>query len=231
MTPPADDIPELPLKGSGGGEYGDAMESTATRLMAAAKDGDEDAFSRLVSAVSGRAQHVATGLVGSPEDARDLCQEAFLKTWRARETYRAGSPFLPWFHRILRNTCFSFLRKHGRIKKASLSAGADDDGQATDWELVDDGPSPTEGPEREEARAVFWSAMNRLSARDREILTLRRFQDLSYREIAHALEIPEGTVMSRLFHARRRLRELLEPHLDGALADFRPSPSADPEVS
>ena len=65
--------------------------------------------------------------------------------------------------------------------------------------------------------------MNRLSARDREILVLRQFQDLSYRAIAHALEIPEGTVMSRLFHARRRLRDLLEPHLDGALSDYAPS--------
>ena len=63
--------------------------------------------------------------------------------------------------------------------------------------------------------------MQRLSARDREIIVLRQFQDLSYREIAHALDVPEGTVMSRLYHARRRLREFLEPHLDGALFDFK----------
>ena len=199
------------------------METRATQLMLASKQGDEDAFSSLVRSVGARAQRVAAGLVGSPEDARDLCQEAFIKTWRARETYREGSPFLPWFHRILRNTCFSFLRKQGRIKKSSLNAGRGDDGEQVDWDLVDDAPPPSQGPELEETRSLFWSAMNRLSARDREILILRQFQDLSYREIAHALEVPEGTVMSRLYHARRRLRDLLEPHLDGALSDFKPS--------
>ncbi len=231
MTKREDELPEIPLKKVEGQEYGGQMETHATQLMLASKSGDEDAFTRLVHSVGGRAQRVAAGLVGSQEDARDLCQEAFLKTWRARETYREGSPFLPWFHRILRNTCFSFLRKQGRIKKASLSAGKDDNGDQTDWELIDDSPSPSAGPEREETQALFWSAVNRLSARDREILILRQFQDLSYREIAHALEVPEGTVMSRLYHARRRLRDLLEPHLDGALSDYRPSGRDDAEGS
>ena len=221
-----DELPEIPLKKPEGQEYGDAMETRATQLMLASKQGDEDAFSTLVRSVGARAQRVAAGLVGSPEDARDLCQEAFLKTWRARETYREGSPFLPWFHRILRNTCFSFLRKQGRIKKASMSGGRDDDGEAVDWDIEGSAPAPSEGPEREETEGLFWSAMERLSARDREILILRQFQDLSYREIAHALEIPEGTVMSRLYHARRRLRDLLEPHLDGALSDYKPSADA-----
>ncbi|MDF1798028.1 MAG: RNA polymerase sigma factor [Planctomycetota bacterium] len=214
------DSNDIPLKREAGAEYGDSMENRATQLMLASKAGDEDAFTRLVRSVGDRAQRVAQGLVGSPEDARDLCQEAFLKTWKARGTYRDDAPFLPWFHRILRNTCFSFLRKQGRIKKSSLSAGKDDDGTQADWDLVDDSPLPSHGPEQEETTTLFWEAMNRLSARDREILVLRQFQDLSYRAIAHALDIPEGTVMSRLFHARRRLRDLLEPHLDGALSDY-----------
>jgi len=217
------DSSDIPLKKDGEAEYGDSMETRATQLMLASKAGDEDAFTRLVRSVGDRAQRVAQGLVGSPEDARDICQEAFLKTWKARGTYRDDAPFLPWFHRILRNTCFSFLRKQGRIKKSSLNAGKDDDGTQTDWDLVDDSPLPSHGPEQEETTTLFWQAMNRLSARDREILVLRQFQDLSYRAIAHALDIPEGTVMSRLFHARRRLRDLLEPHLDGALSDYAPS--------
>ena len=217
------DSSDIPLKKDGEAEYGDSMETRATQLMLASKAGDEDAFTRLVRSVGDRAQRVAQGLVGSPEDARDICQEAFLKTWKARGTYRDDAPFLPWFHRILRNTCFSFLRKQGRIKKSSLNAGADDDGTQVDWDLVDDSPLPSHAAEHEETTTLFWQAMNRLSARDREILVLRQFQDLSYRAIAHALDIPEGTVMSRLFHARRRLRDLLEPHLDGALSDYAPS--------
>jgi RNA polymerase sigma-70 factor (ECF subfamily) len=195
------------------------METQVTQLMQAAKDGDETAFGRLVESIKGRAFVVASGLVGSREDAMDLCQEAFTKTWRARSTYREGAPFLPWFHRILRNTCFSFLRKKGRIKKSSLSAVTEGD---PDWDLADDTPPPSAGLERDETKRLFWEAVNHLSARDREILILRQFKDLSYREIAHALDVPEGTVMSRLFHARRRLRELLEPHLSGALSDYAP---------
>jgi len=213
------DPPEasIPLKKSASAEYMDPMEPHATQLMVAAKAGDQDAFGRLVDSVKGRAFAVASGLVGSREDAMDLCQEAFSKTWRARETYHDGAPFLPWFHRILRNTCFSFLRKKGRIQRTSLRSLEED---TPDWDLTADSPPVSRELERDETQAVFWAAMEHLSARDREILILRQFKDLSYREIAHALDVPEGTVMSRLFHARRRLRELLEPHLSGALSDY-----------
>ena len=215
--PSAPREPLIPLKKEPGAEYGDAMELHATQLMVAAKAGDQESFGRLVDSIKGRAFAVASGLVGSREDAMDLCQEAFSKTWRARETFQDDAPFLPWFHRILRNTCFSFLRKKGRIQRTSLTRLEDD---APDWDLADDTPPVSTALERDETKALFWEAMGHLSARDREILILRQFEDLSYREIAHALDVPEGTVMSRLFHARRRLRDLLEPHLSGALSDY-----------
>jgi RNA polymerase sigma-70 factor (ECF subfamily) len=193
------------------------MQARVTELMTAAKHGDRTAFDELVETVRGQAFHVARGLVGSRDDALELAQEAFLKTYRARETYRDGEPFLPWFHRILRNTCYSFLRKHRKLKKSSLSPrfgdpGADGD---ADWELADDdAPLPSEGAEREERGQIFWRAFRALRARDREILALRHFEELAYQEIADTLEIPIGTVMSRLFHARRRLREGLTGLLD-----------------
>jgi RNA polymerase sigma-70 factor (ECF subfamily) len=213
-----EEIP-IPLKDSQDPEYSPSMktELSINHLMDAAKSGDENAFARLVDQVKGRAFLVARGLVGSHEDAKDLCQEAFAKTWRARATFKDGAPFLPWFHRILRNTCFSFLRKRGRIKRSSLSATTDDN---PDWDIAADQAPPTAALELDETKVLFWSAMDQLSARDREILILRQFKDLSYREISHSLDVPEGTVMSRLFHARRRLRDLLEPHLSGALSDY-----------
>jgi RNA polymerase sigma-70 factor (ECF subfamily) len=220
-----------PSKKSSAGEkkrpphgYVDAVEALATELMTATKRGDREAFDELSLAVRGRAFRVAASLVGSREDARDLTQEALLKTYRARETYREGEPFLPWFHRILRNTCFSFLRKHKRIRSHSLTR--ERDGEETEWEIESEGPPPFEGIERSEAVQVFWVTFEKLSARDREILALRHFDELAYREIAHALDIPEGTVMSRLFHARRRLREALTGHLDDALADYAPHAAA-----
>ncbi len=200
-------IPAAWLKAGAEPEYGGAsMALESTRLMLAAKQGDRQAFDALVETLRGRAFHVARSLVGSREDALDLSQEAFLKVFRARETFREGEPFLPWFHRILRNTCFSFLRQRGRLKKLSLSAGAEDEG---DWELADEGPAPDANLEADERARAFRVALGRLSAKDREILVLRHFEELTYRELAEALGIPEGTVMSRLFHARRRLRERL----------------------
>ena len=192
------------------------MNAEITQLMLATKAGDGKAFDSLVRSLRNRAFHVAHSLVGSREDAMDLSQEAFMKVFRARDTFRDGDPFLPWFHRILRNTCFSFLRRRGRLRKVSLSGGRrpgeEDDG---DWDVVDEHtPAPSERLEAEERSSVFREALSRLSARDREILTLRHYRDLSYKSIADSLGIPQGTVMSRLFHARRRLRERLQDALD-----------------
>jgi RNA polymerase sigma-70 factor (ECF subfamily) len=203
------------------------MQCEATRLMLAVKHGDAAAFDALVHSLRGRAFHVARSLVGSRDDALELSQEAFLKVFRARESFREGEPFLPWFHRILRNTCFSFLRHRQRLRVRSVSAhasGADED--EGDWDLVDDGPPPSERAERDEAARAFWEAFRALNARDREIIALRHFQELSYREIAQALAIPEGTVMSRLFHARRRLRAGLKDERSlEVLAEARGEPT------
>lgn len=203
---------DLTLKGSAGGEYDDPMEARAMAWMSRAKQGDTAAFDELTRALRGRAFRLAQAWVGSRDDALELAQEAFLKTYRARDTYREGEPFLPWFHRILRNTCFSFLRGAKRLRPRSLSAprpGAEE--EEGDWEIEDPAaPAPAEGLGEEERRAAFWQGFRRLSARDREILALRHFQELSYAQIARELGIPEGTVMSRLFHARARLRTALE---------------------
>jgi RNA polymerase sigma-70 factor (ECF subfamily) len=185
------------------------MQCEATRLMLAAKRGDRQAFDTLVEHLRSRACHVARALVGSHDDAMELSQEAFLKVYRARETFRDGEPFLPWFHRILRNTCFTYLRDNKRAK--SLTAASNEDGEDFDFEIVDDESAPGETLLADERTRSFWKAFRSLGARDREILALRHFKELSYKDIAASLSVPEGTVMSRLFHARRRLREKLDP--------------------
>ena len=187
-----------------------SMQAEATRLMTAAKNGDREAFDRLVEGLRSQAFRVAVGLVGSREDAMELSQEAFLKTYRARSSYREGEPFLPWFHRILRNCCYSHLRQRGKLRKSSLSARDAEGEDEGDWEIADEGPAPHEAAMQDERAQSFWRAFRTLSARDREILALRHFKELAYKDIAAQLGIPEGTVMSRLFHARRRLREGLD---------------------
>ena len=198
------------------------MQCEATRLMTAVREGDRQAFDDLITSVRGRAFHVARALVGSRDDALELCQESFLKVFRSRDAYNPGQPFLPWFHRILRNTCFSFLRKHRRLKQYSIHSTTSD-GEELDWEIVDPLPGPSSGVEVEERARLFQAALGELSARDREILSLRHFKDMAYREIAEALAIPEGTVMSRLFHARRRLRDALGPMLSEITGYEEPS--------
>lgn len=193
------------------------MQAETTRLMTLAKQGDREAFDTLAERVQSHAFRVAQSLVGSREDALELAQEALLKTFRARETYRDGEPFLPWFQRIVRNTCYSWMRSRGKVATTSLSprhgdASAEDEG---DWQIADgDAADPIEPLIEGERARIFWSAFRKLGARDREILALRHFEDLPYEAIAAVLEIPVGTVMSRLFHARRRLREGLGNALD-----------------
>ena len=208
---PALDISSLPLKKPAGQAYEDPVELHATELMGRTKAGDQAAFDQLVETLRGRAFRQARSLVGSHEDALDLCQEAFLKTYRSRESFREDQAFLPWFQRILRNTCFSFLRKrkHRRALSLSGTSTGDDGNDDGDWVLPDDGPPPSHRVEADERSEIFWQVLALLKAKDREILSLRHFEDLSYRELARVLEIPEGTVMSRLYHARRRLRDEL----------------------
>ncbi len=205
------DFREEPVKSRARAGYGDEpMAHDATQLMLAAKGGDPAAFDQLVERLRGRAFRVAHSLVGSRDDAMELSQEAFLKVYRSRDSFREGEPFLPWFHRILRNTCFSFLRSKGRLTARSVSdraPGADPDD--ADYDIEDDGASPGEHVLADERAAAFHEAFKTLSARDREILALRHFQECSYKDIARSLDIPEGTVMSRLYHARRRLRDAL----------------------
>jgi RNA polymerase sigma-70 factor (ECF subfamily) len=211
--------PPTPLNAPGASAYGRDMEAEATRLMCATKRGDPAAFDLLVELLRPRAARVAMGFVGSREDALDLSQDTFLKVFRSRASFRESEPFLPWFHRILRNTCFSHLRKQGRLKP-SQSPGAD--GDEPDFEIQDhEAEVPLECAAGSELARDFWVAFRGLSARDREILTLRHFHDASYGEIALSIGIPEGTVMSRLFHARRRLRDRLAPHLSGIDIDAK----------
>lgn len=217
--------PSLPA----GGLPADAEHET-TRLMRAVKLGERAAFELLVESVRTRAFHVAVGLVGSRDDALELCQEAFIKVYRARETFRDGEPFLPWFHRILRNTCFSFLRSSKRLRAASLDAADADDPRGA-WEIATDEAPVGERLEKQELAERFRRALERLGARDREILALRHFDELSYRDIARALGVPEGTVMSRLFHARRRLRDVIGDDFATELAEnSRPAPSEPPRT-
>jgi RNA polymerase sigma-70 factor, ECF subfamily len=174
-------------------------------LVRRAQGGDADAFGQLVERYMRRAYYSALSLVGSREDALDLSQEAFARAYRARRTIDPNRPFYAWLYQILRRLCFNFLRDR-RTRAASLDA-------ASSW-LADQAasrgaPGPEESYAREEARRRVAFAIEQLPAREREVLALKEFEGLAYREIAELVGIPIGTVMSRLYSARQRLAAVL----------------------
>lgn len=184
------------------------------RLIAGAKHGDHASFEELVDRYMGKAMTVARAYVFNREDALELAQEAFYRVYRSLDRFREGEPFAPWFFKILRNTCLSHLQKHRKRKQVSLDAPMGED----------DAPMPYADPTatRPEANAesneegrVLRQAIDSLALMHKEILVLRHFEELDYASIAEVLDIPLGTVMSRLYHARRKLKDALDAYMGG----------------
>ena len=176
-------------------------------LVRRAQAGDTRAFGELVTIYMQRCYYAALGLVGTPQDAEDLSQEAFARAFRARARLDPERPFYPWLYQILRRLCFNFTRDTSARRRKLEQAGG--------W-LVDDARAraAADEPERMRARAELRQRLERaiegLPPAQREVFVLKEFQGLKYREIAELLDVPIGTVMSRLYSARQRLVNDLE---------------------
>lgn len=176
-------------------------------LIRRAQAGDTDAFGGLVQRYMRRAYYAALGLLGSHDDALDLSQEAFARAFRARARLDPSRPFFAWVYQILRRLCFNYLRD--RRSRAEALA------RATPW-LVERAAArgaaqnPAGAVERAETRERVVRAIDSLAEREREVLVLKEFEGLRYREIAALIGVPIGTVMSRLYAARRKLAAMLE---------------------
>ena len=181
------------------------MELTDQELIARCQRGDRGAFEPLFKRYRDQAYGFALGLVGSPDDALDLTQEAFVRAYRAIKRFKPGAAFEPWFFRILRNLCLNAIRRRKTW-------------QMVPWETVGDfrasgGESASAAVERKEIQQAVWLAMSEISEEHREIIVLKDFQDLSYKEISEILDCPVGTVMSRLYYARQALKVKLNGRL------------------
>lgn len=153
-----------------------------------------------LDAALGRAYVAAYRLLRSRDEAKDACQEAAAKALEHRARYDASRAFYPWFYRILRNHCLDRLaqrKRQGSTDDTTLAQKADGRASAEELLIAD-----------ERSRALF-GAVEHLPDDLREVIEFRHFQDLSYEEMAEVLEIPLGTVMSRLYRARNQLREAL----------------------
>ncbi|MGB2717337.1 MAG: RNA polymerase sigma factor [Vicinamibacterales bacterium] len=156
-------------------------------------EGEPDAFRTLVECYQGRALGHAIAIIRNRADAQDAVQDAFLNAHRALHTFDQGRVFYSWFYAILRNCCYKLLA--GRHMDAA--------DHAVRLDLLEAPTLPVDD------RLALERALAALSPTDREVVMLRHFDGLSYAELAALLEIPVGTVMSRLFNARKRLRDRL----------------------
>lgn len=165
-----------------------------------------EAFEAVVRTHMKDAYFIALGLVGNREDALELSQEAFYRAYKHFDQLNDQERFFPWFYQILRNLCFSHLRKRRLRRAESLDE--------LDGEPPQFGPADAFDPEmvaeRNESKDRVWRAISRLDEKHREVIVLRHFRQLSYDEMARVLFCNRGTVTSRLYYARKRLKEILE---------------------
>lgn len=176
-----------------------------TELIRACRRGESRMYEPLVRAYEPRAIRIATGMLGDGDAARDVTQEAFVLAWTRLDRFEIGRPFAPWFFRILRNRCLDEIR---RVGTRSDYEGAVDRSNGRIHGVA--APHPERAAERREARDLVWEALHALPTEQRELLVLREMDGLSYGEIAATLGVPEGTIASRLFYARRALRDALD---------------------
>ena len=181
-------------------------------LVKRCQNGDAEAFDELVTRYRTRVFGMIYNMVHSEQDAWDLAQDSFVKAWKSIGRFRGKSSFYTWIYRIVMNVTIDWLRK-----KQVKGAGAEFD-DAVQLKEIDPAaktaPKPEEQPyermERAELRQKIDNAIAQLSPEHRAVILMKETEDMQYHEIAEALGCSIGTVMSRLFYARKRLQNLLK---------------------
>ena len=173
-----------------------------------AQKGDSTAFEQLVLTHQNQIYRLCFRMVGNAEDAADMVQEAFLKAWRNLDRFQGDAAFSTWLYRLASNCCLDFLRSQKRRPTVSMTS-EDEEGEEQTVEVADNSATPEETLLQKEEQREIAQAMASLDEEQRQILTLRVVNDLSYTEIAELLTIKEGTVKSRIARARENLRKKL----------------------
>lgn len=173
-------------------------------LVRRAQRGEEQAREELARRYRDRAYITALQILGRPEDAKDVAQEALLSLFVHLDRLDPKRPVAPWLQRIVRNQAIDHLRRR-RVRRAQSLDTSGPEGSAID--VIDDEIDIAGDAELRQRQHVIWGCLRSLSDEHREIVVLRDYQDLSYQEVAQTLGVPVGTVMSRLHRARKALRE------------------------
>ncbi len=181
-------------------------------LIAKAQAGDTVAFRSLVERHQRRAFAIAMSLVRDENDAREIVQDAFLRVFKGLASFQGGSSFFTWLYRIVTNLSIDLIRKPGRglgeLGERRVEADLDSEPEFPLLSRVD-GADPVEIVRRQEIAARLQAALDALPSYHRGVIVMREVEGLSYEEMAQAMGVSKGTIMSRLFHARQKLQRAL----------------------
>ena len=177
-------------------------------LVRAAQRGNMAAFEELVARHRDKIYARAYSMMRNEEEAVDLSQEAWVKGWQRLRQFQGDSSFGTWMTRIVINLCLDQLRKHKRQRAESIEA-MDEESGGVERQMPVVTVNPTAGLEQAELRQRIDRALGQLSYEHRTVLVLNEFEEMEYKEIARTMGCSIGTVMSRLFYARRKLAVLL----------------------
>ena len=189
-------------------------------LVRRCQKGDDVAFGQLISRYQRKVFTIALGMVKTPDDAMDIAQEAFIKVHRYIGNFQGSSSFYTWLYRIIVNLCIDHLRRSGKFastefdertykntssggKEGALSSGLDGD--------------PSRNLGRKELAEHIQLAIDELPPYHRAVIVMREIEGMSYADMAKAMKVSKGTIMSRLHHARQKLQRSLKDYLQGEL--------------
>ncbi len=192
----------------------DADDTSMATLVERAQAGEQAAFATLVETYGDRIYSYLARMLSDREEAQDLAQETFVRAWESMGRFRGGASFGTWLYRIATNLAIDALRrKRRRSVEQSLDAPIESAEGHTEWQIRDPDRPPDEQAASRELTREVWRAVGEMAPKLRAVLIMYDFQQMSYEEISQSLSVPLGTVKSRLFNARKMLREKLVQRL------------------
>ncbi len=193
------------------------MDRTETLLIADLCEGDETALAPLVERYKRMVYRLAVQITKNHADADDVMQETFIKVYRSIHTFRRDAAFETWLYRITVNEALNFVKRRERRRECTLETTVETEYEATARHHAQLANDPHTQAEKSELRQYVTEAVNSLSLKHRTVVILHEFEGLTHAEIASILNCSEGTVRSRLHHARKKLRTLLKPYVDAGV--------------
>ncbi len=172
------------------------IELSEKEILIRVRKGDRQAFQGIVKCYMQTAYYIALGFVHNQQDALDISQDAFVRAFRKIKQFDTEKRFFPWFYRLLKNLCLDHIKKRRRLAEVPL----------------DEVHVFKEEKDNRELKELMWKGIEQLPFEQREVIILRYFRQYSYQEIAEMTGKPMGTVMSSLFYAKKKLKEIMKKY-------------------